>query len=262
MDTPRWHNIPWIFFDLDDTIWNFSANSAISLRKLYEISPILRKLFKSVEEFIDIYHVNNALMWDYYSKGMVTTAQLKLERWRRTLATRQFEVLTAVCEELERNYLDILAEGKEMIPGVREMLERLSKKYMLAILSNGFSKTQYKKLSFSGLDKYITRTIVSEEIGINKPNPELFQYAVNETGAQSPLLMVGDHGETDVYGAMKAGWFAIWVNPEDKPFPISKEIMERDEVDPQLFVASVKNMYELEKVILDFFNQENSSLKF
>lgn len=238
----KWHPVKWIFFDLDDTIWNFSANSAISLRKLYAISPSLRKLFKTVEEFIDIYHKNNALMWDLYSQGKVTTAELKLERWRRTLATRQFEVLTAVCEELERTYLDILAEQQEMIPGVKETLEKLSKEYMLAVLSNGFTKTQYKKLEFSGLGKYITRTVVSEEIGVNKPDRRIFDYAIAETGATEPYLMVGDHPETDVLGAMRAGWYAIWFNPAGKPFPFNDEEIRARGADPKHLVGVVTDM--------------------
>lgn len=242
----------WIFFDLDDTLWNFTANSAVSLRKLYEISPILRKLFKDTEEFIRIYHANNSLMWQLYSEGKVTTRELKLERWRRTLATRQFEVLTAVCEELDTTYLDILAEGKEMIDGVEDLLSSVTKTCLIAVLSNGFTKTQYKKLLFSGLAKYITRTIVSEELGINKPDRRLFDYAVEETGATEPLLMVGDNAETDVFGAMKAGWKAIWYNPSGKDFPVSEEQMKHENVDPNQLIAIVKNMKELKQAIEDF----------
>ena len=248
-----WKPVNWIFFDLDDTLWNFTANSAVSLRILYDISPILRKLFKNVNEFVEIYHKNNSLMWDFYSKGLVTTNDLKVERWRRTLATRQFEVLTAVCEELDRNYLDILAKGKEMIPDCQEMLDRLSKKYLLAVLSNGFLKTQYQKLHYSGLEKYITRTIVSEEIGINKPDPKIFEYAIQETGASKPYLMGGDNGETDVLGAIKAGWCAIWYNPMGKVFPMSENEMRKSGIDPSKLIADVKNMKELEKAIENFF---------
>lgn len=247
----------WIFFDLDDTIWNFTENSSKSLEILYARSPILRKLFKSLEEFVEIYHRNNALMWQLYSRGEVTTKELKLERWRRTLATRQFEVLTAVCEELEFNYLEILAQGKEIIPGVYELLQELTKEYLLAVLSNGFTKTQYKKLLFSGLDKFITRIIVSEEIGINKPDSRLFDYAINETGATKPYLMIGDNGETDVFGAMRAGWYAIWYNPLDKQFPFSKEELLAMNVDPSLLFATVKNMYELELELERFSKLEN-----
>lgn len=255
MSNSVWTPIPWIFFDLDDTIWNFSANSSASLHTLYEISPILRKLFKSVEEFIDIYHKNNSLMWDLYSKGQVSTNQLKIERWRRTLATRQFEVLTAVCEELDTNYLDILAQGKEYIPGMPDLLERLSKDYMIAVLSNGFLKTQYKKLRFSGLDRYVTRTVVSEEIGINKPNKALFDYAVSETGAKPPFLMVGDHPDTDILGAMNAGWHAIWFNPSQRPFPYSENELKERGINPELYLGSVKDTRELEKAIYIFLDK-------
>lgn len=247
--------IKWIFFDLDDTLWNFSENSAKSLKKLYEISPILRKLFKDLDEFVNIYHKNNFLMWDLYNKGEVTTKELKVERWRRTLATRQFEVLTAVCEELERNYLDILAQGTEMLPGVIDMLKKVTETNLVAVLSNGFMKTQYKKLQNSGLDKYITRTIVSDEIGINKPNPAIFKYAIEETGALPPFMMVGDNAETDVMGAMKAGWHAIWYNPSEKPFPFTEEQMKENGVNPTQFVAIVKDMSQLEKAITSWKSQ-------
>ena len=257
MSKNLWKPISWIFFDLDDTLWNFTVNSSSSLKVLYEISPILKKLFKSEEEFTEIYHINNSLMWDYYSKGKVTTKELKVERWRRTLATRQFEVLTAICEELDRNYLEILAKGKAKFLGVEEMLQRLTKKYLIAVISNGFQKTQYQKLHYSGLEKYVARTIVSEEIEINKPNAKIFEYAISETGASKPYLMVGDNGETDIYGAMKAGWHAIWYNPSKKPFPLSKEEIITQGVDPNLLVAEVKDMVELEKEINRFFSQES-----
>ena len=254
MANPKWKPIPWVFFDLDDTLWNFTENSALALRKLYEISPILRKLFPVMEDYIDIYHKHNAQLWDMYARGEVTTAQLKLERWRRTLATRQFEVLTAVCEELERNYLDILAEEKSMIPGITDMLDWLTKRALVGVISNGFTKTQYKKLKFSGLDKYITRIIVSEEIGINKPNSRLFDYAVQETGATQPLLMVGDNFMADVLGAMKAGWNAIWFNPHNRPGRLSDKELAETGVDSKFLIGEVKDVTELQKVLDTFLN--------
>lgn len=252
MSKKLWKPVKWIFFDLDDTIWDFSGNSHDSLIKLYEISPILRKLFPSIDEFIKIYHSNNSLMWDLYAKGEVTTKQLKVERWRRTLATRQFEVLTAVCEELDTNYLEILAKGKRMLPGIKEVMGNLSDKFMLAVLSNGFSKTQYQKLYYSGLDRFITRTIVSEEIGINKPDSRLFSYAINETGARPPFLMVGDNAENDILGAMSAGWYAIWMNKTGNPFPFSNEDILNKGINPELLIAQVETAKEMETAILDF----------
>lgn len=244
--------VPWVFFDLDDTLWNFSANSTFALHKLYEISPILRKLFKNTDEFIDIYHKHNSLLWLLYSRGEVSTNQLKTERWRRTLATRQFEVLTAVCEELDRNYLKILAECQIEVQGAKQLLINLSKKALISILSNGFSSTQYRKLRYSGLGNFINRTIVSEEIGINKPDVRIFNYAIEETGATAPYLMVGDNVETDIVGAMRAGWHAIWINHNNQSFPLTIEDMKIMGIDDKLLLGTVKNLEMAEPLIENF----------
>ena len=103
------------------------------------------------------------------------------------------------------------------------------------------------------MEKYITRTIVSEEIGVNKPNIKLFDYAIRETGATSPYLMIGDNGRTDIYGAMKAGWYAIWMNPSGEKFPISPDEIRKDNVNPNLLFATVKDIKEMEYAIEQFF---------
>lgn len=246
--------IPWIFFDLDDTIWNFTENSTIALHQLYEVMPILRKLFPSVEEFIDIYHIHNAEMWLLYGRGEVSTKQLKEERWRRTLATRQFEVLTAVCEELDYKYLDILAKCTAEFKGVKDMLGRLIKKSLVGVLSNGFSGTQYKKLHYSGLERYVNRTIVSEEISINKPNIKLFRYAEEETGSVFPYLLVGDNVETDILGALRAGWYAIWISLNGNAFPYSKEDLKKEGIDKDLLIGTSDSIRGAEPLIEKYFS--------
>lgn len=244
----------WIFFDLDDTIWDFKNNSIKSLRKLYESSPILKKYFKSFEELDKEYHVHNSLLWNALAAGQISSTDLKTERWRRTLQSKTFEVLTAVCEELDTNYLDILSSMPKVTEGTTEILKRLSQKYLIGVLSNGFPATQYKKLKSSGLQKYITRMIVSEEIGKAKPNKDLFQYAISETGAVPPYLMVGDNLEADVIGALQAGWYSIWMTSSDNEMPDMMKLSAERNFNPQLFLGKVKGMKEAESVINIFFN--------
>lgn len=251
----QYTRIPWIFFDLDDTLWNFTENSKIALHELYRLSPILRKLFKSEQEYIDIYHAHNSKLWLMYARGEVTTRELKIERWRRTLATKQFEVLTAVCEELDRTYLDILARSSAEMEGSKEILHELTKKVLVGVLSNGFAGTQYNKLKYSGLDKYVTRTIVSEEIGINKPDKRLFDYAISETGATPPYLYIGDNFETDILGALKAGWHTIWINHNDIACPMTDVEMKRQGIDTDLLVGNVKSLKEAYPLINLFIDQ-------
>ena len=249
----------WIFFDLDDTVWDFKNNSMTSLRKLYEISPILKKYFKTFDELDVEYHIHNSYLWGALSRGEISGKDLKAERWRRTLQSKTFEVLTAVCEELDETYLNILATLPGVPPHTLSVMQRLSKDHLIGILSNGFPATQYKKMRSSGLDKYVTRLVVSEEIGKAKPDRALFEYAVAETGARYPHIMVGDNLEADVLGAINAGWFAIWFKPDnamkndtDKELPSDREIKMiicEKGGNPDLFLGRVRNLLEAEEII-------------
>jgi putative hydrolase of the HAD superfamily len=81
------------------------------------------------------------------------------------------------------------------------------------ILSNGFQELQSQKMATTGLSKYFKRLILSDEIGINKPNPELFHYALEVSGARKESsIMIGDMFETDIVGAANIGLDQIFVN--------------------------------------------------
>ena len=250
-------DIHWIFFDLDDTLWNFSYNSHLSLKFMYENFPIISEIFNLEERFIEEYHKNNAALWEAFSRNEVTSEQLRVERWRSTLfpKVRDNEVIK-ICEELDFNYLNRLAQFPNLLEGAKEMLDDLTKSFLISIISNGFLKTQYSKITYSGLWRYITRLIVSEEIGQNKPHPDIYRYAVEETGAKGPLLMIGDNLYADVLGAMKSGWNAIWFNPERKIFPYSSDDLKDMEINPELLIGITVNIEETHKLILRFFNQQ------
>lgn len=241
----------WIFFDLDDTIWDFKKNSMISLRQLYDSSSILKKYFKTFDELDIEYHIHNSYLWDALSRGEISSHDLKAERWRRTLLSKSNEVMTEICEELDRNYLDILASIPNVMANAHEVLARLQQKVLIGVISNGFAATQYQKVRFSGLWRYITRIIVSEEIGKAKPDKALFHYAESETGAVAPHIMVGDNLTADVIGAMKAGWYAIWMNPEAKDHPDISKLSESHCFNPSFYLGSVKTLEEVETILLN-----------
>ena len=247
--------IPWIFFDLDDTLWDFSNNSLESLRHLYENIGEF-KGFDSFKEFIDIYHLHNSELWSAYSKGEIDTDTLKIERWRRKFNEKlPYSVELSRIKEIDREYLSFLSAIPREMEGVTEMLESLSHRSIIGVISNGFSDTQYRKLKFSGLQKYVTRIIVSEEIGISKPDPAIFQYAVRETGATGIQLMVGDNFSTDILGAVKSGWHAIWLNLNNKEVPITSEDFEKEGLDSSLLFDCVSNILDVKNSIERFLSR-------
>ena len=236
----------WIFFDLDDTLWDFAANSLKSLRHVFDNFHEVSDKFNSFDDFIRVYHTHNARMWNLHAQGMVTSGFLKTERWRLTLFPESAPAAsTEFCSVVNSAYLENLAMQSAIADHAAEVLALISKESMVGIISNGFTDTQYKKLFNSGLWRFVARTIISDEIGIQKPDSRIFDYAIRETGASSLPVMVGDNPDTDIMGALKAGWKAIWFNPSGKRFPYDDSTMDSDGIDPTRFLGTAKNMTEV-----------------
>lgn len=210
----------WIFFDLDDTLFDFSAASLLSLGNLWEESPEIRSRFEDPQTFIDEYHIHNKRMWQLHESGMITADFLKPERFRLTLAPdRNDDETHSEMRKLNDRYLWLLGECDAPVEEAKELLEGLSKKYLIGVLTNGFTEVQYRKLRSTGLDRYIQRMVISDEIGIQKPDSRLFRYAEQATGATpESTVMIGDNPDNDIRGALDAGWHAIYFDRKGKPF--------------------------------------------
>lgn len=252
MDFHTFKRPQWIFFDLDDTLWDFAANSLRSLEYIYNEYAVIRDKFPSYNRFLEVYHAHNSKMWEEFAKGNVSSDFIKAERWRATLFPEApVANPPSECVRINDSYLSKLATFPHTIDGVIPLLEKLVKSKMIGIISNGFADTQYKKLNNSGLWKYISRLIVSDEIGIQKPDTRIFEYAIAETGATGIPVMVGDNPDTDILGALLAGWKAIWYNPANKHFPYSADNMKAKGIDPENYLGSAQDMAEVERLLSD-----------
>jgi putative hydrolase of the HAD superfamily len=215
-------NSNWIWLDLDDTLWDFRANSLVALAQVYE-QKHLDRFFATCQQWIDSYHVVNDLLWAQYSAAQVTQDYLRMERFRRPLADAGCPDAEArkLSTDLDPLYLGILGTLPGVVPGTFELLDDLhAKGYKLGILSNGFREVQHAKLHTSRIDAHIDCVVLSDEIDINKPDARIFRYAEQKVGTTAErCIMIGDNPLTDIAGALNAGWGAIWFNPTQKPAP-------------------------------------------
>ena len=105
---------------------------------------------------------------------------------------------------------------KNLFPYTIETLVYLNKKYNLHIITNGFDEVQHIKLDYSNLKQYFNCIITSEKIGIKKPNPEIFVYALEKAKTNSKeSVMIGDDLEADILGASKVGIRGVYFNPNN-----------------------------------------------
>ena len=200
-----------LFIDLDDTLFDFRQASRMSFHETYDLLGYER-FFESFEHFLQIYEPRNRELWVLYGKGEIDKATLNRLRYSYPL-----EAVGHPDEELAARFcteaLGRIPHKNVLIPGAIELLEYLHPRYDMFILSNGFQELQSQKMATTGLSKYFKRLILSDEIGINKPNPELFHYALEVSGARKESsIMIGDMFETDIVGAANIGLDQIFVN--------------------------------------------------
>lgn len=205
--------IKWVWVDLDDTLWDFSNNSLKSLEKVYDRFG-LRRWFSSKEEFIDSYHAVNHALWADYNVGKISREYLMRERFVRPLTAAGYPVDDDSWRQFSDYYLDSLAECQLTVPGAHDLLRRLrAKGFHTGVLSNGFKEVQYRKMQSAGLTGLIDCVVLSDEIGVNKPDRRLYDHALEKartTAAQS--LIIGDNPDTDILGGINAGWDVIYFN--------------------------------------------------
>jgi putative hydrolase of the HAD superfamily len=202
-----------IFFDLDHTLWDFDSNARHSLADLHHQLALEEKGVTPFDTFFDRYIEHNNKLWDRYHKGFITSEDLKWKRMWRTLL--DFKIGDeALARQMSEVFLEILPEKKGVFPYTFEILDYLTaKNYRLHLITNGFEKTQWRKLNSSGLAKYFDKVITSEGSGSVKPNKEIFDYALAQTGATlEESIMIGDNIVADIMGAITAGWDNVFVN--------------------------------------------------
>ena len=207
---------PWIWFDLDDTLWNFHDNSLVALREIYREYE-LDRFWPTEQQWLDDYHAVNDELWRLYSRGEITRDVLRMERFRRPLvsagcADAEAREMSAMLDSV---YLGKLGKMSGTVPGAYDVLNRLRPFYNIGILSNGFAEVQYGKMASAGLSPLIDCVVLSDEMEINKPDRRLFDYACRKAGTEAgQCLLVGDNPDTDIAGAVGAGWKAIYFCPQ------------------------------------------------
>ncbi|MDR6737569.1 YjjG family noncanonical pyrimidine nucleotidase [Sphingobacterium sp. 2149] len=222
-----------IFFDLDHTIWDFDKNAEESLHELY-FKYKFDRLFnqESSTRFIETYTINNHRLWGLYHHGKISKPELRTARFADTFTELGVDP-ELFPEEFELEYLAICPQKTNLFPNAHETLTYLSDRYNLHLISNGFKEACETKLEKSDLRKYFKHIFISEVVGVNKPDPRIFEFAMATAFAQPQLsLMIGDNLDADIRGAVNAGMDAIFFNPTsaEKPEDVDHMIIDLKEL--------------------------------
>ncbi len=205
-----------IFFDLDNTIWDFEKNSREALVEIYHKHNLQELGVTDLDHFIEKYKERNEMMWEQYRLGTIDKPTLRDKRFALTFWDMGLDAELAP-SALADDYLSISPRKTNLFPHAHEVLTYLSAKYTLHIITNGFEEAQHIKMQESKLIPYFQEVIISEHTGFRKPDSKIFDYAMNKTGAKAEdSMMIGDGLEVDILGARNVGWDTIYFNPDKK----------------------------------------------
>ena len=200
-----------IFFDLDHTLWDFEKNSALTFQEILPASNITVDFNMFIKTYIPI----NFSYWKKYRLEQVTKKDLKYLRLKETFEALDYDVNDDIIHHLSEEYILKLPNYNNLFEGTFELLEYLQHKYQLHIITNGFEEIQTKKMEKSGIYKFFNEVITSESVGVKKPNPKVFEYALEKANTNaSSSIMIGDNLEADIEGAINCGIRAIHYNSE------------------------------------------------
>ncbi len=203
-----------LFFDLDHTLWDFERNSKLTFQKIFSELKINIPL----EHFIKNYRPINLSMWKKYRKNIISQKELRYVRLKKTFESLNKTIEPKIINDISKLYIDYLSSYPHLFPGTINVLNELSDKYNLQIITNGFKNIQYKKLESSGIVKFFKNVFTSEDFGYKKPHPLIFKKALEITDTSpNSAIMIGDNLEVDILGSIQQGMQAIHFNSNKDP---------------------------------------------
>jgi YjjG family noncanonical pyrimidine nucleotidase len=201
-----------LFFDLDNTLWDFNANSYDALLDALKKTDLLSRI-GDYDRYFLIYQEVNERLWDLYRDNKITKNVLRGLRFEESLELNQTP-LRGIGDFLNDAYLTEMPKQLKLVPGAIKVLDYLHHKYKMAIITNGFREVQADKLLQTGMKKYFDKVIISEEVGAQKPHRQIFEHAVKSLNApKKKSLMIGDSWDADIVGALQFGMDQVYYCP-------------------------------------------------
>jgi putative hydrolase of the HAD superfamily len=227
-----------VIFDIDGTLVDHLGAQRAGLAKLYRIIEEAQRV--PVDEFVAIWQREADRYWEKYQAGKITFIQQRLLRVKAVLAHLGVGASDETAMRIFRMYLAEYEGSWKLYDDVLPCLDSLSA-YRLAVISNGDSGQQRRKLERMGIAPRFDSVVISGDLGISKPDPAIFKQSLQELGVLAEeAVHVGDALESDALGAQGAGMHAIWLVRDGC-------VRELEDVP----VTTVESLSQVESVIID-----------
>jgi len=196
-----------ILFDADNTLLDYDRGQKFALDEAFRHFGLTTRL----DRYRADYNRINGEFWALFEKQEVTAEELRVARFDRLFAEHGLDLDAA---EFSRVYLAFLSQADFLLPDALATVHYCREKYAVALLSNGLAEVQHARYRRAGLDTLFPVRVVSEEIGVPKPDPRIFAetLALCHHQDKTTVLMVGDNLSSDIIGGQRFGIDTCWLN--------------------------------------------------
>ena len=221
-----------VLFDMFDTLVRLDRNrlpaARVGSREVRSSVPHLHGIAAHALPGVELEAFYDAFLWSYQEAERLRAetheevpAHRRLELFYRRVGTDPARVPPEVTERLLATHMRCLVGVAEAMPGQADLLDWLSPRYRLGVVSNfDYTPTVRRILTDAGILGRFETVVVSDTVGWRKPHPVIFEQALADMGlTPSECLFVGDRPDIDVVGAKGIGMAAAWLNVQRAPLP-------------------------------------------
>jgi len=209
-----------ILFDLDDTLFDHAGTARAALAatatgRAALQGVLVEELYGSYSELLEELHAQ-------VMSGRISYLEARQQRFARLLAPYEPAATAAESRQLAEHYYGHYQQLRRPVAGALVLLQALKPGYKLGIVTNNRLAEQQEKLRYLGMSELVDALITSEEVGVPKPDPRIYQVALERLGAEAAqTVMVGDNWTADVVGALAVGIRPVWLNRIGASRPLS-----------------------------------------
>jgi 2-haloacid dehalogenase len=217
-----------LLFDADGTLFDYQRAETWALTETFgqyghHFEPSYSQIYRQV----------NDPLWDALEQGTITQDRLKVKRFELLFENLGFDVDP---EAFSASYSRQLGQATFLIDGAQDLVAALSVDHRLLLLTNGLTDVQRPRFGASAIGHYFEDWIISQEVGVAKPDPRIFDIAFERLGQpdKREVLIIGDSLSSDMAGGIAYGIDTCWYNPgrrsADPAMTINYQIADLDEL--------------------------------
>ena len=198
-----------ILFDLDDTLFDQQRTSAIALGAMHAAHAPTLPLDAFANKHAEVLEVFHAR----FLAGEFTMDDARVARMQSLFAFFDREIGAETAGRAAALYREQHQANRSLVAGALELLTALHGHCRLGIVTNNGTAEQIEKLRALGIAHYFDTVVISEDVGVTKPDPKIFSIALDRIGARAhETVFIGDNWASDIVGAHNAGMAAVWLD--------------------------------------------------